>query len=87
MSQKPLYFSRSVTKTILLHIPELAKQTARMFEIRKERMKIRIYLTICDNDDATHIPLATYETMENALADMDDLFKSFMPKEGEMIHG
>jgi hypothetical protein len=85
MSQKPLYFSRSVTKTIL-HIPELAKQTARMFEIRKERRKIRIYLTICDNDDATHIPLATYETMENALADMDDLFKSFMPKEGEVIH-
>ncbi len=86
MSQKPLYFSRSVTKTIL-PIPELAKQTARMFEIRKERRKIRIYLTICDNDDATHIPLATYETMENALADMDDLFKSFMPKEGEVIHG
>lgn len=74
MAEKPLYFSRSITKTIL-HISELSRQSARMFSIRKEHRKISIYMTICDEDNATHIPLATYESMDNARADMEDLVR------------
>ena len=84
MSEKPLYFSRSTTKTIL-HIPELSRQTARLFEIRKERRKIMIYMTLCSEDNATHIPLADYETMENALADMEDLIRVMSREEAEKV--
>ena len=72
MAEKLLYFSRSTTRTIL-HIPELLRQSARIFSIRKEHRKIHIYMTICDEDNATHIPLATYDSMDNARADMEDL--------------
>lgn len=80
MTEKPLYFSRSTTRTIL-HIPELSRQSARMFSIRKEHRKISIYLTLCNEDNATHIPLATYESMENALADMEDLVRAMSREE------
>ena len=81
MTEKPLYFSRSTTRT-MLHIPELSRQSARMFSIRKEHRKISIYLTLCNEDNATHIPLASYASMEDALADMEDLMQA-MSKEDE----
>lgn len=84
MNEKPLYFSRSTTKTIL-HIPELTRLTARLFGIRKNRRKIAIYMTLCDGDTATHVPLADYETMENALADMEDLMRFMSREEAEKV--
>ncbi len=83
MNAKPLslYFARSTTRTIL-HLPDLSRLTARLFSIRKERRTIRIYMTLCDEDTATHIPLASYASMEDALADMEDLMQA-MSKEDE----
>ncbi len=39
-------------------------------------------MTLCDEDTATHIPLASYASMEDALADMEDLMQA-MSKEDE----
>jgi hypothetical protein len=72
MTEKPLYFSRSDTKTVL-RLPEVSNFTARMLTIRNERRKITIFLTLCDKEEATHVPVATYKSMENAVSDMEEV--------------
>jgi len=72
MTEKPLYFSRSYTKTVL-RLQASPGFTARMLTIRNERRKITIVLTLCDKDEATHVPVATYKSMENAVADMEEV--------------
>ena len=42
-------------------------------------------MTLCSEDNATHIPLADYETMENALADMEDLIRVMSREETEKV--
>ena len=73
MVEKPLYFSRSDTKTVLRLPESFSNFTARMLTIRKERRKITIFLTLCDKEEATHVPVATYKSMENAVADMEEV--------------
>lgn len=74
MSVVPLYFSRSKTKS-LLRIPEFIS-APRIFSIREED-GIIIFMTMVEKAEATHIPIATYESMESAVADMEDLFQTF----------
>ena len=73
MTEKPLYFSRSDTKTVLRLPESFASFTARMLTIRNERRKITIFLTLCDKEEATHVPVATYKTMEDAVSDMEEV--------------
>lgn len=79
MSQKTLYFSKSETKTVLL-IPETwpPSLAARMLTIQKKKQKFTILLTLCDREEATHIPLATYTSMEDAIADMEKINQSML---------
>lgn len=85
MTEKPLYFPRSDTKT-LLRLPEsFSSFTARMLTIRNERRKITIFLTLCDKEDATHVPVATYKTMENAVADMEEVNRILSGKDDPLI--
>ena len=84
MTEKPLYFSRSDTKTVL-RFPEVSNFTARMLTIRKERRNITIFLTLCDKEDATHVPVATYKTMENAVADMEEVNRILSGKDDPLI--
>ena len=85
MSEKPLYFSRSDTKTVL-RLPEaFSNFTARMLTIRKERRNITIFLTLCDKEDATHIPVATYKSMEEAVSDMEEVNRILSGKDDALI--
>lgn len=68
-----LYFSRSETKTILRISWSFPGYLARMLTIRNERGKISIVMTLYNREEATHVPLATYQSMENAVADMDEV--------------
>ena len=85
MTEKPLYFSRSDTKTVL-RFPEVSNFTARMLTIRKERRNITIFLTLCDKEDATHVPVATYKTMGDAVADMEEVNR-ILSGEDEVLIG
>ena len=85
MTEKPLYFSRSDTKTVLRLPESFSNFTARMLTIQKERREIRIYLTLCDKEDATHVPVATYKTMENAVADMEEVNRILLGKDDALI--
>ena len=85
MSEKPLYFSRSDTKTVLRLPDSFSSFTARMLTIRNERRKITIFLTLCDKEEATHVPVATYKSMENAVADMEEINRILSEKEESLI--
>ena len=85
MTEKPLYFSRSDTKTVLRLPESFSNFTARMLTIRNERRKITIFLTLCDKEDATHVPVATYKTMENAIADMEEVKRILSEKDYPLI--
>ena len=85
MTEKPLYFSRSDTKTVLRLPESFSSFTARMLTIRNERRKITIFLTLCDKEEATHVPVATYKTMENAIADMEEVKRILSEKDYPLI--
>ena len=85
MSEKPLYFSRSDTKTVLLLPDSFSSFTARMLTIRNERRKITIFLTLCHKEEATHVPVATYKSMENAVADMEEINRILSEKDESLI--
>jgi hypothetical protein len=85
MTEKPLYFSRSDTKTVLRLPESFSSFTARMLTIRNERRKITIFLTLCDKEEATHVPVATYKTMENAIADMEEVNRILSEKDYPLI--
>ena len=85
MSEKPLYFSRSDTKTVLRLPESFSSFTARMLTIRKERRNITIFLTLCDKEDATHVPVATYKTMGDAVADMEEVNRILSGKDEILV--
>ena len=87
MSNKPLYFPRSDTKTVLRLSESFSGFTARMLSIRHERRKITIVLTLCDKEEATHVPVATYTSMEEAVADMEEMNRILLEKDEPLVEG
>ena len=87
MSNKPLYFSRSDTKTVLRLPESFSSFTARMLSIRHERRKITIVLTLCDKEEATHVPVATYTSMEEAVADMEEINRTLLERDESLVEG
>ena len=87
MSNNPLYFSRSDTKTVLRLPESFSGFTARMLSIRHERRKITIVLTLCDKEEATHVPVATYTSMEKAVADMEEMNRILLERDESLVEG
>ncbi len=50
-----------------------------------ERRNITIFLTLCDKEDATHVPVATYKTMGDAVADMEEVNRVLSGKDEILI--
>lgn len=82
MADKSLYFQRSETKTVLRFPESFSGYSFRMLTIRTQRRTINIVLTLLDKEDATDVPVATYRTMEDAVADMDEVNR-ILSGEGE----
>ena len=58
-----------------------------MLSIRHERRKITIVLTLCDKEEATHVPVATYTSMEEAVADMEEMNRILLEKDEPLVEG
>ena len=44
-------------------------------------------LTLCDKEEATHVPVATYTSMEEAVADMEEMNRILLEKDEPLVEG